>query len=149
MPRRRAPLLALVAVVLALAAAAPARAGFFVQPLDGPSADIQSLGGVDVARDATGAIVYVRRDGGVDHVFAARFFAGALRPARAPGPRPRRPLLPARGRGRGGGTRGGRLRERAAALYGVVRPAGATAWGPATALDGAGSISNPDIDMGI
>jgi hypothetical protein len=148
MPHRRTLLLALAALALALTAAAPARAGFFVQPLDGPSADIQSLGGVDVARDAGGAVVYVRRDGGVDHVYAQRFFAGRfaaperLDPGLA-GPSSQ-PVVAA--------AEGGRIAVafvNAGTLYGVVRPAGAAAWGAPTALDGAGNVSNPDIDMGI
>jgi len=69
----------LVAVAAALGpAAAPARAAFFAsEALDGPSTDIEGLGGVDVARDGTGGLAYVKRDGGVDHIFVSRLAGGA------------------------------------------------------------------------
>jgi hypothetical protein len=59
---------------LALAVCAPAaHAGWFAaEPIDGPS-DILRFGDVDLARDGTGGIVYVRRDGG----FLTRFSGGA------------------------------------------------------------------------
>ena len=50
------------------------------ETVDGPSADIQRLGDVDVGRDGTGALVYVKRDGGVDHVFASRLIEGSWQP---------------------------------------------------------------------
>jgi hypothetical protein len=48
-------------------------------PIDGPSPDIDKLGGVDLARDGTGGLVYLKRVGGVPHVFLSRFTAGAFR----------------------------------------------------------------------
>src|SRR6185369_14969801 len=44
--------------------------------LDGPNADVLQVGGVDLARDGTGAVAYLRRDGGVTHVFVSRLFGG-------------------------------------------------------------------------
>ena len=38
------------------------------------------LGGVDLARDGTGGIVYIKRDGGAPHVFLSRFNGGQFRP---------------------------------------------------------------------
>ncbi|MGZ6707238.1 MAG: PKD domain-containing protein [Solirubrobacteraceae bacterium] len=72
-----------VLVPLALPASAGAAAGTFFpgDPVDGPSADVQSLGDVAVARDGTGAVAWVRKDGGVDHVFVARLVDGAFQPA--------------------------------------------------------------------
>jgi hypothetical protein len=79
MPRRLC--LILVLVLSALAATAPgAHAAWFpAEPVDGPAAEIDSLGGVDLARDGTGAVVYIKRVDGVPHVFLARFYGGSWR----------------------------------------------------------------------
>ncbi|MFL6104572.1 MAG: hypothetical protein ACJ74K_14890, partial [Actinomycetes bacterium] len=75
MPVRRLVLLLTAALVLGPAAAAHA-AWTIAQPLDGPNADVVEAGGVDLARDGTGAVAYIRRDGGVPHVFVSRLFGG-------------------------------------------------------------------------
>lgn len=83
MPIRRPLLsLALCAAVLAPAVlASAARAGWYPgDSVDGPSADIESLGDVDIAPDGTGAVVYLKREAGVPHVFASRMVDGAFRP---------------------------------------------------------------------
>ena len=79
--RRR--LLASSAVLVALVpapAAARADVGRFTpgEPIDGGAA----ITGVDldVARDGTGAVVYVKSVGGADHVFASRLQGGAWQP---------------------------------------------------------------------
>jgi hypothetical protein len=74
----------LLALVLLLVLAPPARAGWQPpQPLDGPNADVVGLGGVDVARDGTGGIAYLRRDG----VYVVRLNGGAWgAPERVGGP---------------------------------------------------------------
>src|SRR4051812_10862905 len=77
MRRPLLPLLTSLAVLAAVPAAASA-AVFPGDPIDGPSADIVGIGDVDLARDATGALAYVKRDGGVEHVFVARFAGGAF-----------------------------------------------------------------------
>jgi hypothetical protein len=68
--------------LLALAAAAPgAHAGWFpAEPIDGPAVEIERLGGVDLARDGTGGLVYIKRIGGVSHVMLSRHVGGAWRP---------------------------------------------------------------------
>jgi hypothetical protein len=78
---RRLWLTALLAL-LALAAAAPgAHAGWFpAEPIDGPALEIERLGGVDLARDGTGGLVYIKRIGGVSHVMLSRHVGGAWRP---------------------------------------------------------------------
>ncbi len=43
---------------------------------DGQSGAVQRLGGFDVSRDGSGAVVYVKQSGGVDHVYASRLIAG-------------------------------------------------------------------------
>jgi len=79
MPRRLALTLLLALPALA-AAVPPAHAGWYgAEAIDGP-ADIEQLGGVDLARDGTGGLVYIKRDGGVPHVFASRFIGGSWRP---------------------------------------------------------------------
>ena len=82
-PAVHGPPLALLAtlasLVLPAAAGAATPVRFFAgTPVDGPSADIQSLGDLDVARDGTGALTYVKRVGGVDHVFVSRLVNGAF-----------------------------------------------------------------------
>jgi hypothetical protein len=65
--------LATLATTLAvLAPAASAHAGFYAaEPIDGPTPDVLTIGDVDVARDGNGAVAYLRRDGGVSHVFVS------------------------------------------------------------------------------
>ncbi len=46
------------------------------QTIDGPSEDIVGFGGVAMAPDGTGGAVYLKRVGGVPHVFVARFADG-------------------------------------------------------------------------
>jgi hypothetical protein len=71
----------IVTTFAALTPAAAAQAAFFPgEPIDGPSADIRSVGDIDVARDGSGAVTYVRRDGGVDHIFVSRLVSGAYQP---------------------------------------------------------------------
>jgi hypothetical protein len=79
MVRRLALLATLASLVLPAVAGAATPVRFFVgTPVDGPSADIQSLGDLDVARDGTGGLTYVKRVGGVDHVFVSRLVNGAF-----------------------------------------------------------------------
>lgn len=77
------PRLCLTALLalLALAAAAPgaSAAWFPSEPVDGPAPEIERLGGVDLARDGTGALAYVKRVNDVPHVFVARHLGGAWR----------------------------------------------------------------------
>jgi hypothetical protein len=71
----------LAAVALALAAPAAARAAWFpVAPIDGPSPAIVGLGGVAVALDGSGGVVYLRSDGGAPHVFLSRLSGGVWQP---------------------------------------------------------------------
>src|SRR4051812_9390701 len=80
MSLRRSRVLALaLSLGLVAAAAAPAAEGawFPADSIDGPSPDVLALGDVDLARDGTGAVAYLKRDGGVPHVFVARMIDGA------------------------------------------------------------------------
>ncbi len=47
--------------------------------IDGPSPDIDSLGGLSVARDGSGGLVYLKDVGGIAHAFVARLQGGAFR----------------------------------------------------------------------
>jgi hypothetical protein len=78
-PRIPAVSAAVLAGLVLAPASAQADVGRFLpgEPIDGPSADVRALGDLDVARDGTGALAYVKRDGGIDHVFVSRLADGA------------------------------------------------------------------------
>src|SRR5262249_23155261 len=79
MHRRLALLAVLAPLVLPAAGHAAVPGNYFAgEPVDGPSADIQSLDDLDVARDGTGAMAYVKRVGGIDHVFVSRLINGSF-----------------------------------------------------------------------
>lgn len=61
------------AALAALAIIATSADAAFLPPdvADGPSADIISLGGADMVADGTGGAAWLKREGGVAHVFAA------------------------------------------------------------------------------
>jgi hypothetical protein len=147
MPLRRPVTLALVVLAGALVPAAPALAGAFPgEVVDGPSTDLVRVGGVDISRDGTGGVAYVKRDGGVDHIFVSRLVDGAWQaPERVdttvadPGSQP---VVAAGEGGRlavawaGGGT-----------LYAAVR---ASVNGPFGAPQPIASPAvNPSVDIGV
>ncbi len=76
--RWRAPVLALALTATVLAAqAGQARAVILpAVTIDGPSEDIIGFGGVAMAEDGTGGLVYLKRVAGVAHVFVARYSEG-------------------------------------------------------------------------
>jgi hypothetical protein len=77
MPRRLCA--ALLASASLLLVAPAAHAGWYPsEAVDGP-ADIVALGGVDLGRDGAGGVAYLKRDGGVAHVFVSRIVDGAWR----------------------------------------------------------------------
>ena len=145
MPRRR--LIAVFVVATALIAPGAARAGVFPsEVIDGPSADIVRVGDVDLARDGTGGVVYARKDGGTDHIFLARLFAGAWQP-----PERIDVGLDAAGSAPAvAASDGGRLAiafVSGGSLYAVVRPAGDAPLGAPQLIGAPGS--SPAIDMSI
>ncbi len=144
MPRRLVP--ALVLALLALPATAHA-AWFPAEPIDGPSADIVSVGDVEVAREGMAGVTYLKREGGVPHVFAARMVAGSWEPAaridQGVALPASQPVIAAANP------------DRLAiawiangALFTSVRPAGAPGFSPARPV-AEGGVSNPSIDMSI
>ena len=144
--RRSVALTSVLALPLALAlAAGPAQAAFFPgDAIDGPSPDIRALGDVDLARDGTGALVYVKAVDGVDRVLAARFEGGGFRP-----PERIDPALPtASSQPVVGAADGGRLVAvfvSGGTVHGAVRPAGAP-WSAPVPL---GPGSDPAVDVSI
>jgi hypothetical protein len=75
--RRRVVLLGALAATICVLGAA--NAGAVILPastLDGPSEDIVGFGGVAMAEDGTGGVVYLKRVDGVAHVFVARYAEG-------------------------------------------------------------------------
>jgi hypothetical protein len=146
--RRSLAVSALFASLLVLPAGAHAAAGSFFagEVVDGPSPDIQRLGDVDVARDGTGALVYVRQDGGVNHIFASRLVNGTWETAE----RIDNGLAGASSQPVVAASDGGRLAFafiNDSQLVTVVRPAGNQPYGSASGV--ALPASNPAIDMSI
>jgi PKD domain len=68
--------LAVSSLVLALSPAAALGVITSAQTIDGPNADVLELGGVAMAEDGSGGLVYRKRVGGRAHVFASRFGRG-------------------------------------------------------------------------
>jgi hypothetical protein len=127
--------------------AAPARAAFFpADSIDGPSPDIVSVGKIDFARDGAGAVVYVKRDGGVEHAFAARFVGGAWQPPERLDPG----IATASSKPVVGVADGGRVVAAfisGGALYGTSRVPGATSWSAPVQI--APAASDPSLDVSI
>ena len=142
---RRPLLLISLLAALALSPAAPAQAGFFEgDAIDGPSAGIRALGDLDLARDGTGALAYVKEADGADHVFASRFEGGVFQPPE----RLDAPLAGASSEPVVGASDGGRLVVvfvSGGIVHGAVRVSGGR-WSAPTAL---GSGSDPAVDLSI
>jgi len=141
-------LLSLAAALTSLAAAQQARA--VILPgvtIDGPSEDIEGFGGVAMAEDGTGGLVYLKRVNGVAHVFVSRYIGGRwLAPIRVDGEQPYAASWP-----RIGAANGGELEVIWATPFATVhdRPVqellGATL-GPGSSLFGRAIIIDPNIN---
>jgi PKD domain len=70
--------LAMVVALTSPAAAQPTQAPSTV--IDGPSAGISSLGGLSIARDGTGGLVYLKSVSGIPHVFVSVLGGGSFQP---------------------------------------------------------------------
>jgi PKD domain-containing protein len=78
-PLRRSVVLLAIALVALVAALHVSAAGAVILPavtIDGPSEEIVGFGGIAMAEDGTGGLVYLKRVDGVAHVFAARYAEG-------------------------------------------------------------------------
>jgi hypothetical protein len=74
---RRAGLLAAIAVLLVVGLTDQARAVIVpATTIDGPSENIVGFGGVAMAEDGTGGVVYLKRVDGVAHVFVSQYVGG-------------------------------------------------------------------------
>ncbi len=82
MPARRPLSTTFVIALLALALAAltlAGPAGAVILPattVDGPNGEIVGFGGIAMAEDGTGGLVYLKRVDGIPHVFVARYVGG-------------------------------------------------------------------------
>lgn len=115
------------AVVLAVAAPAASAGVFAGDPIVGPSADVQRIADLDMARDGTGALAFLANEGGEQHVFVSRFVAGGFIGAERVDPG-----LPAASDAAVSATNGGRIVvvfSSGGVIYGALRPDGGQPWG--------------------
>jgi hypothetical protein len=75
-PWRLALLGALAALALGLSARTAEAVILPAVTIDGPSEQIVGFGGIAMAEDGTGGLAYLKRVGGVAHVFVARYAEG-------------------------------------------------------------------------
>lgn len=139
--------LAAFAAAVALLPVASAHAGTFPgEVIDGPSADILSVGGVDVdAADGTGGTIYLRNDGGVPHAFVSRVVDGSWQaPERVDGAFAGAASEPIIAAGSGGELVAAWITD--TTLYASVKPSAAAPWGAPQAVGGPARY--PAIDMG-
>ncbi len=128
------------------------------QTLDGPGEEIVGFGGVAMAEDGTGGLVYLKRVDGVTHVFVSRYLEGHwLPPIRVDTEQPYAASWPRIGAADGGELvvvwatpfateRGVPVDE----LLGATLGPGATGFGPAVLIDPnirGGTGANPDLAM--
>jgi hypothetical protein len=147
----RRPATILLVALFALAHAgdpAPANAVILpAQTIDGPSEEIVGFGGVAMAEDGSGGLVYLKRIDGVPHVFVSRYDGGHwLAPVRVDSEEPYAASWPRIGAAEGGelivvwatpfATKDGKLVYE---LVGSLLGAGGSTFGPATIVD-------PDIE---
>ena len=163
--RPRLYLAVAVALALALApgglAVSAAPAGAVILPavtIDGPSENVAGLGGVAMAEDGTGGIVYLKRVEGVAHVFVARYLEGRwLAPIRVDTAEPFAASWPRIGAANGGelvvvwatpfATENGHPVDE---LLSATLGPGASTFGPAIIVDHnirSGAMTSPDLAM--
>ena len=150
MPRPRRsrlrPLVPAGAVLAVLALPSPASAGFVAtEAIDGPSPDILRMGDMDLSRDGTGLLAYVRREEGAPHVVVSRLVDGGwTTPERVDVGLPdgTSPAVAA--------SEGGRVAVAwvsGGAVWASVRDRGAPAFSPPQPL--ADQASAPSMDMSV
>jgi hypothetical protein len=145
--------LAACAVIAAiLLVAAPAQAAWFPGTVvDGPSADIVEVDGLDLSLDGSGGVVYLKKDGGINHVFVSQFFLGKFGPPQRVDPGLNGPSSSARI----AASEDGRLAVvfiNGGSLYGVVASDKTQPFTrPAVIAQGAqdAPVSNPSLDMSV
>jgi hypothetical protein len=152
---------ALLFALLGLLGAIPAGASAAIHAattIDGPGQDIVSFGGVAMAEDGTGGLVYVKRSDGVPHVFVSRYVNGAWQaPIQVDRAQAYAGGSPVIGAANGGellvawdtpvASANGRPIEE---LLGSVLERGSELFGPARIIDpniGSGNGADPDLAM--
>jgi hypothetical protein len=150
--RRRAGALAagLAAVVFALHLQAARAVVLPAVTIDGPSSEIVGFGGVAMAEDGTGGLVYLKRVEGVTHVFVSQFLDGRwLAPIRVDTEEPFAASSPRIGAVDGGelvivwATPFASVHEKPVdELLSATLAPGATTFGPAMIVD-------PDVGSGL
>lgn len=159
---RRLPRTTLAAGLVALALAIlPAGARAVILPattIDGPNENIAGFGGVAMAEDGSGGVVYLKRVEGVPHVFVSRYVEGHwLAPIRVDGEQPYAASWPRIGAAENGellvvwvtpfATENGRPVDEL--LASILGP-GSSTFGPATIVDpdiNNGTGTSPDLAM--
>jgi len=149
--------LCIALAIAALTLTAPAGAVVLpAQTLDGPSEEIVGFGGVAMAEDGSGGVVYLKRVNGVAHVFVSRYTGGHWSaPIRVDGEDPYTASWPRIGAAEGGelivvwatpfATREGKLVYE---LMGSLLGPGSERFGPATIVDSnieEATGTNPDL----
>jgi hypothetical protein len=149
MPRSARSLVLLLVLAASFAgAAAPALADVYAgDPVVGPTPALQTLDGLDLAPDGSGAMVYTLQDGGVDHVFASRLVNGAWSaPERLDGA-----LAGPSSQAVVSAADGGRVAVafvNGGNVYVAMRVSSAAAW-TLQGLWGAGGASSPSLDLSV
>ena len=146
--RLRAVLVAAVVATAPLAAAPAAPAALFPgETIDGPSPDILSASDVDVARDGGGVVTYLKRTGGVAHVWVSRMVDGAWSaPEQIDIGQPGASSDPHVAVSDGG--RAVVTWINAGRLFASLRESVATGWGEAVQVD-AGPVQHQSLDMSL
>jgi hypothetical protein len=150
--------LALATTALAINAAGAGAVILPAVPIDGPSEDIIGFGGVAMAEDGTGGVVYLKRVAGVAHVFVSRYAGGHfLAPIRVDSEQPFAASWPRIGAGEGGelvvvwATPFATEREKPVQeLLGATLGRGSASFGPAMIVDGdirEGTGTSPELSM--
>lgn len=149
----RRPAAWIAAALLGVALASPAPVQALITPpatIAGPSSDIVDFGGVAMAPDGSGGLVYTKVDDGVPHIFVSRYVEDRWSaPIRVDGDQPYEAAQPRIAAGRGGAllvvwiTQVATVKSRP--RYGLFSAAigrGASSFGPSQVVD-------PDVGEGI
>jgi hypothetical protein len=156
--RAYAVTLALAAIALAVHAAGARAVVLPATTIEGPSEGIAGFGGVAMAEDGTGGLVYLKRVAGVAHVFVSRYAGGHwLAPIRVDTEEPFAASWPRIGAANGGelvvtwATPFATSKQRPVdELLGATLGAGSSTFGQAIIIDpdiGEGTGASPDLAM--
>ncbi len=151
----------LVAVLLGLCVSAARAVILPAETIDGPSEEIVGFGGVAMAEDGTGGLVYLKRVDGVAHVFVSRYVGGRwLAPIRVDTEEPFAASWPRIGAANGGelevvwatpfATLASQHDRPVDELLGATLGPGSTQFSPATLVDknvGEAAGLSPDLAM--